>query len=243
MVGLIGFGRFGKLTSRYLARDLPVRVHDRGGRGGEIEKIGAVPVSLQEACRQEIVILSVPISALESVLKSVRDHLRADSLVVDVCSVKTYPDRWMRELLPPSVAYLPTHPMFGPDSAADRLQGRKIVLCPGRVAPERYACIKSFLEKKGLAVIETSPEAHDREIAVSLALTHFIGRSLSRFGAENLRIDTEGYRRLLHILGVVENDTWQLFSDMNRFNPYAGEARASFLSAMGEIEARLKEKN
>jgi prephenate dehydrogenase len=48
-----------------------------------------------------------------------------------------------------------------------------------------------------------------------------IGRTLSEYGASPLDIDTEGYKRLLHILEVVERDTWQLFQDMHHYNPYA----------------------
>jgi prephenate dehydrogenase len=55
-----------------------------------------------------------------------------------------------------------------------------------------------------------------------------------------LDIDTEGYKRLLHVLGVVENDTWQLFEDMNRYNPYATETRQAFLNAVEKIHAKLK---
>ena len=64
---------------------------------------------------------------------------------------------------------------------------------------------------------------HDEQIATSLALTHLIGRTLSESGATQLDIDTEGYKRLLHILEVVERDTWQLFTDMHHYNPYAGK--------------------
>ena len=88
-------------------------------------------------------------------------------------------------------------------------------------------------------IYETTPEEHDRQIADSLALTHYIGRSLKAFGAQALDIDTEGYQRLLHILGVVENDTWQLFEDMNRYNPYAADRRESFRQALADIEGRL----
>ena len=35
----------------------------------------------------------------------------------------------MQELLPQDVSILATHPIFGPDSAADSLKGRKIALC------------------------------------------------------------------------------------------------------------------
>ena len=160
-------------------------------------------------------------------------------MVVDVCSVKALPVQWMCDILPATIPILATHPMFGPDSAADALTGRKIVLCPVRLPPERYACIRDYLAAKGLVLMETTPEAHDRQIAVTLALTHFIGRSLSRFGAPALDIDTEGYQRLRHILGVVENDTWELFQDMHGYNPFAAQTRRAFIAAMGEIEAAL----
>jgi prephenate dehydrogenase len=240
MIGVFGFGRFGRLMARYLAQDFPVSVCDTGGKTEAIAAVGARPATLEQTAGQKIVILSVPISAIVEMIGRIGPHLESGALVVDVCSVKVLPDRWLAEQLPPDIGYLPTHPMFGPDSAADALEARKIVLCPGRVEARRYASIRSYLEKRGLVVIETTPEAHDREIAVSLALTHFIGRSLSRFGAGPLRIDTEGYKRLLHILGVVENDTWELFSDMNRYNPYADEIRERFKGAMGEIEERLE---
>jgi prephenate dehydrogenase len=38
---------------------------------------------------------------------------------------------------------------------------------------------------------------------------------------------------------VVENDTWQLFEDMNRFNPYAADARRRFMQAVATIESNL----
>jgi prephenate dehydrogenase len=88
-------------------------------------------------------------------------------------------------------------------------------------------------------VIETTAENHDRQIAVSLSLTHFIGRSLAAFGAEPLDIDTEGYKRLMHILGVVSHDTIQLFEDMHAYNPFAKQKRQDFIDAMTAIHERL----
>jgi prephenate dehydrogenase len=238
MIGIIGYGRFGQLTARYLAEDCQVRVSSRRALpAGNDQSIQSA--SLEEVCRQKIVIPTVPISALREVLKKMAPLLKPDAVVADVCSVKTYPVQWMEELLPESVGILATHPMFGPDSAAESLENMKIALCPVRIDRKRFDKIKAYLESHGLIVIETTPEQHDREIAVSLALTHFIGRSLSGFGARPLKIDTEGYKRLLHILEVVENDTWQLFVDMHRYNPYAKETRESFLQAMRNIELEL----
>jgi prephenate dehydrogenase len=241
MIGLIGYGRFGRLTVRTLSAKFEIVVYTRSqDKKDDIAAAGGRLVSLEAACAQKVVILCVPISAMQETLKQIAPLLRPDAIVADVCSVKVYPVRWMKELLPASVDILATHPMFGPDSAAQSVAGYKIVLCPERIRPERYEKIKRVLVDTGLKLIETSADQHDRKIAVSLSLTHFIGRSLAEFGAEPLDIDTEGYKRLLHILGVVNNDTWQLFHDMHCFNPYAVTTRQQFMEAMARVHSKIE---
>jgi prephenate dehydrogenase len=239
MIGIIGYGRFGELAARYLADDYDVLVCSRRQLILDGVNKRICVADLAEVCRQKIVIPAVPISVFRNKLKQMAPLLSPDTLVIDVCSVKAYPVKWMTELLPPSVSILATHPMFGPDSASNSLEGMKIALCKVRVADKLFAKIKSYLSSKGLTLIDTTPENHDRQIAVSLALTHFIGRSLSNFGAKELEIDTEGYKRLLHILGVVEHDTWQLFVDMTHYNPFAKEVREEFMQAMERINSEL----
>jgi len=238
MIGIIGYGRFGRLTARYFSEIYPVVVFNRS-EIVEKKRKRIRHAALEEVCRQAVVVLCVPISHMRDLLKQIAPLLGRDALVVDVCSVKTQPVRWMEEALPPSVSILATHPMFGPDSAADALSGHKIVLCPVRIDTGLFNEISKGLSEKGLVVLEATPEEHDRQIAVTLALTHFIGRSLAKFGADDLPIDTEGYKRLRHILGVVENDTWQLFKDMHAFNPYAKGIREEFIGAMQQIDSQL----
>ena len=240
MIGIIGYGRFGELAAKYLAADTDVFVNSSRKELPGVDDLRIHLASLEEVCRQKIVIPAVPISAFKNTLERIAPLLNSNALVVDVCSVKEKPVKWMQEVLPDTVSILATHPMFGPDSAADTLEGMKIALCRVRIEEAVYDKIKTYLETKGLIVIDTTAEIHDRQIAVSLALTHFIGRSLSQFGAGDLEIDTEGYKRLLHILDVVEHDTWQLFGDMHRFNPYAKETRAAFMDAIAQINSDLE---
>lgn len=239
MIGIIGYGRFGRLTARYLAEDFKVYVHNRSTIDPKSTPDNVHITDLEQVCRQDYLILAVPISGFQAILKQINPLLKPGTIVIDVCSVKVYPVQWMKALLPDNVSILATHPMFGPDSAAESLVGMKLAYCNVRLDDARYQKIKSYLKSKNLMVIETSPEDHDRQIAITLALTHFIGRSLSAFGADQLQVDTEGYKRLLHILEVVENDTWQLFLDMNRYNPYAREVRNSFIKAMRKIDREL----
>ncbi len=239
-IGIIGFGRFGKLITKYLSEDKKVYVFSRSGKDKEIKKSNGVPSSLKEVCKKDIVIPCVPISKFESILKKIKNLLKSNSLVVDVCSVKEYPAGIMKKILPEKTGILATHPMFGPDSAAETVKGSKIVLCKVRISDDKYKKIKSYLEKKGLIVIESTPERHDKEIAKTLILTHFIGRGLIDFGAKNLDMDTEGYKRLMNILDMVKNDTEQLFEDINRYNKYSKEIRKNFMKSLGKIDKRLE---
>ena len=238
-IGLIGFGRFGQLSVKYLSRDFPVFVSSRSAPADAIRSVGGEPASLEEVCRKDIVIPTVPISTFEETIKTIAPLLRRN-LLVDACSVKEYPVEIMTRFVPEDTQILATHPMFGPDSAGESLAGQKIVLSQVRIQPDRYQQIRSYLQGLGLQVIETTPANHDRQIARSQVLTHFIGRGLSLFGAQAVEIDTEGYKRLLTILEIVGNDTSQLFSDLNKYNKYAPETRQAFIRALTAIDRDLQ---
>lgn len=239
-VGLIGFGRLGRLLTRHFARDARFFVHDPKPRPREVRALGATPADLRTACAQDVVVLCVPMGKFESVARRVAPLLRRDALVIDACSVKEMPVRVMKRLLPRSVSILATHPNFGPDSAADSLDGRKLAVCPVRIAPALKRRVYRAWRAKGLDIVEMTPADHDRKMASSLVLTHFIGRALIAFGAEPTGMDTEGYKRLLRILQTVQNDSWELFADMNRFNRSAGPTRRRFLKALRAVDARVR---
>ncbi len=239
-VGIIGFGRLGKLLAKALARDFKVVVYDTLPLKSEVEKLGATWGDLSTMANQDLIIPAVPISQFESVIKNLSPLVKAGTIVVDVCSVKEFPAQIMQKYLPAHASILATHPMFGPDSATDSFFGRKLVLCPVRIPDDKYQSIKRYLQEQGLTLIETTPEHHDEEISQSLLLAHFIGRGLIEYGATDLQIDTKGYRRLMRILSTVENDTWQLFLDMNRYNRFAAQSRARLLAALKNIDNKVQ---
>ena len=237
-IGIIGFGRFGQLLVNHLTPDFSVAVNSQSSDGDIIRGTGAIPVSLEEVCARDVVIPAVPISAFEETISDIAP-LIDDVLVVDVCSVKEYPVTIMQKYLPETTGIIATHPMFGPDSAWSTLAGQKIVVSQIRCDDSVFDCIKTYLWNKKLQVIETTPEEHDRQIARTQILTHFIGRGMSQFKAIPFEIDTEGYKRLLKILDVVENDTEQLFRDMNWYNRFDKEAREEFIRALQQIHKEV----
>jgi prephenate dehydrogenase len=239
-VGLIGFGRLGKLIAKNLAQDAELFIYDKIDHSAEIKSINAHVATLEEVCQCPIIIPFVPMSSLENLLKEMKSLINKKALVIDVCSVKSEPVRWMKQHLPNEVSILGTHPMFGPDSAKSTLFGSKIVVCPVRIEEKALADIIGYLETHGLKVIQSTPDEHDKQIAHSLLLTHFLGRTLMDFGAESLSIDTKGYRRLMKILETVENDSWQLFEDMNKYNPYAEDTRQSFIESLLAVDKKVR---
>lgn len=239
-IGIIGFGRLGALLTRHFAGEHEIKVFDTRPAARKVRALGASPAALAEVCAQEVVVPCVPIAQFEPLLRRIRGLLRPGALVVDVCSVKEHPVRVMKRLLPRSVEILATHPNFGPDSAAESLSGRQIAVCKVRIGRSRYAAVKRAFERKGLTLVEMTPREHDRRMASSLVLTHFIGRGLLEFGARPTGIDTEGYKRLLRILQTVQNDSAQLFRDMNRFNAFAPAMRRRFLAALSRVDKRVR---
>lgn len=237
-VGLIGRGRLGKLIEHYLCQDVDLLVYEEDPQRQSPRFHG----SLLDVCQRPIVIAAVQISALPSLLESIAPLLPSGALFVDVCSVKQRPMQEMKNKLPPHVQILGTHPMFGPDSAAHTLFGSKIVLCRERVEDQLYQNLVRYLEGVGLNVIETDPREHDRQISHSLLITHLIGRTLMQFQAKPLGIDTKGYRRLMKILSVVENDSFELFQDMINQNPEALETIHSFQKAMDQVLSKAIQK-
>ena len=191
-IGIVGFGRFGKLAADYLCKDFKVYVYDRGKTIINSDNKNIIPAAIDKVCAGDIVILAVPISEFENALLEIKNLLKKGSLVIDVCSVKERPAKLMKKLLPKNVQILATHPIFGPDSAKDSVRGRKIVLCRTRISEEFYRKIKENLENAGLIVIEATPEEHDREIAKTLLLTHFIGRGLMEVGGWKVEADFDG---------------------------------------------------
>ena len=99
-VGILGFGRLGKLLAKNLTQDATVSVFDTSLDLEEVKKFGATAASLEEVCKSKILILCVPISQITLVANQIKELVTPDTLVVDVCSVKVHPMEELTSILP-----------------------------------------------------------------------------------------------------------------------------------------------
>jgi prephenate dehydrogenase len=238
-LGIYGLGRFGRFYAELLSRYAAVKACSRNPEAPLPP--GVRRVDEAELCDQPVIILCVAISGLREVLQRLAPRLKPDTLVMDTCSVKSMPVRWMEELLPPAVKILATHPMFGPDSARGGIEGLPMILHPVRLGSSELAGWRRFFERMGLSVQLMEPELHDRQAAFTQGLTHYLGRVLAELELEPSRIASLGYRKLLEIIEQTCNDSWQLFYDLQQYNPYTREMRDRLAASLGKVKRRLDE--
>lgn len=143
-IGVVGFGRFGQFVAKTLQKYARVVATSRSDYTEIARDMGVkyVPLANPEAFFGEgldVVVLGVSIMSFESTLKNLVPHIRSEvakravngitlgPLFVDVLSVKEHARTLMLDLLPAECDILCTHPMFGPDSGKDGLQGLRFV--------------------------------------------------------------------------------------------------------------------
>lgn len=237
-IGIYGLGRFGSFFAKCFAHhDHEVAAYSLNPKA-PIEKVAFV--TEDEVLSSDVLIFCVAISSFEKVLKRVGNRIRKPTIVLDTCSVKTYPAKWMIDNIK-GTTIIPTHPMFGPDSGKDGVKGLLMVLCPFDIENEDYQKIKKEFEDWGLVVREMSAREHDKQAAYSQGVTHFVGRMLERLEMKPTEIATVGYKNLMTIVEQTCNDPLKLFYDLQRFNPYAKEMRLKIQVAIEGILNALEE--
>lgn len=236
-LGIIGFGAFGRLAASHLANRFAVVVHDSHVDPAAISAAGCLPVDLVVAAAADVVLIAVPVQAMESVIMAIAPHVRAGATVIDVASVKLLPSQWLSRHIPDTTHIVATHPLFGPQSAARGLSALPLVVCP--IRGERHLRVAALGEELGLHVVVTTAEEHDREMAYVQGLTHLIGRSLVQMGIPDEMLKTQSYQHLLDLTGLIGNDSFDLFSAIQTLNPFAREVVEDFVARADDLLQQL----
>ncbi|MEW6674231.1 MAG: prephenate dehydrogenase/arogenate dehydrogenase family protein [Thermodesulfobacteriota bacterium] len=193
------------------------------------------------ARKSDVVMLSVPLSAIEPICREIGTVLSPSQLLMDICSLKESVLKCM--LAVPSVQVAGTHPLFGP--ATESLQGQNIIICPGR-GTDRLQWLEELFRAGGAVLTRMDPAEHDRHMSLVQGLTHFLtivmGRTLQKLDLrphDALKVATPVFRIQLDIIGRLFAQDLELFRDLIRNNPHMGETLKTFMTALDESRREL----
>ncbi len=223
-----GKGLMGRWFRRFFeSQGLTVLVADRH-----------TPQTPQEVARlADVVVLSVPIPQVALVAQQVAPHLRHGSALMDLTSVKVEPVAAMLAHFPGEV--VGTHPLFGPGTKS--IKGRTVVLCPGR-GEHWLNWLRDFLLEAGAQVKITSPQEHDRLMALVQGLAHFVlialGATFRHLGADLKELEdfaTPTFRTMLDLTRHHLSQDAILYACIQLQN----QANLTVLSGFEEVVQRL----
>lgn len=238
-VGIIGFGRFGKVLTNILQKGFQVRVYDPVD---QVPISGVEFVDLDTVLEESILFVAVPIKAFETVITEIAPKLGKSTTVIDVCSVKIYPVEIMKKHLPESTGIIATHPLFGPDSfnSGGTL---KMMMNATRDIHGQFNFWTRYFSGQGIQIVNIDPETHDRLASQTQGVTHFLGRTLKEYGIHKTAMDTQGFRDLLDLVDQTCNDTWELYTDLQSYNPYTKAMIRKLGKAVQTMTAKLDANN
>ncbi|QDH25586.1 prephenate dehydrogenase/arogenate dehydrogenase family protein [Neokomagataea tanensis] len=168
----------GQLAERLIVMDKEPAVLKRIEELGLADSVTTEPAMAEEA---DCVVVSVPVRAIENVVRSLSPHLRPGTIITDVASVRGELDSSILSLLPHGVEYVPSHPMAGtefsgPDAGfAELFENRWALLIPTpETAPWACGKMQNFWEFCGARVKFIKADEHDRICAMVSHLPHLL---------------------------------------------------------------------
>jgi prephenate dehydrogenase len=234
VVGIIGgTGGMGRWFARMLSKD-GYKVHVCGRR----TRLGLH--DLVALCN--VIVVSVPIAATAEVIRKVGPMMSADSLLMDLTSLKKEPVDLMLSCSRAEI--IGCHPLFGPQ--LKDIRGQNVVLCPAR-GDKWLPWLKVILEKKGLIVIEKTPAEHDEMMAIVQVLNHLntvsLGLALATAGielAEINKLSTPIFQIKMEIVKKVFTENPGLYTDIIAQNPATMNMLDLYGKTLADISALVQ---
>jgi prephenate dehydrogenase len=236
-VGIIGLGSFGTFVASLLAKHGNVRLYGFDTQT-EHTPAGVERADFATVAQADVLLLAIPLDSYPDVLEKLKTQIRPETLVVDICSVKVYPTDFLRTHLPNHPNLLVTHPLFGPQTAANGLKGHRLIVTESRGALAKH--IVDFCEHNlQLEVHHMSAEEHDKAMAHIHALTFFLARGLANLQLKDETLITPSYRMITDLVRFDHTHTDDLFRTIQLGNPFAKQVRQQVVQSFASLDASL----
>lgn len=192
-VALIGLGLIASSMGHAMKRDGLAReivgfaktqeTRETALKLGFVDRVAESAADVVE--QADLVVICVPVGAMESVAREIGPRLKAGATVTDVGSVKQAVIDLVGPHLPKSVHFVPGHPLAGTEHSgpsagfADLFKNRWNILTPieGR-DDTAVADLRKFWEEMGANVEIMTPDHHDLVLAVTSHAPHLIAYTM-----------------------------------------------------------------
>ena len=170
-----GGGRMGRwLVRHFLSRGHNIRISDiRTVEAAAFAESVGVSFSEDnsEAIRDaDLTVVSTPITVASRVLREISPSVKEGSIVAEISSLKSHVVPVLLEMAGRHINPLSIHPLFGP--GLKKLEEEKIALIPIVDPSSEADSVNRFFP--GAKVIVVEAEEHDRAMALTLCLPHFL---------------------------------------------------------------------
>ena len=203
----------------------------------------------------DLVLISTPLSGFESVVNSIKDHLKSGSILTDTSSVKKGPNEIIKKIKLNNISWIPSHPVAGTEKSgpmagfSELFKNRWTILSPEPdVKKEDVKKVSDLWESMGSKVKIMSISEHDQILSLTSHLPHVIAYNIvktSMTNGEKLKNDIIRYSAggLRDFTRIAASDPimWKdIFIDNSELIIYAID---NFIKNLTEFKNAIKEKD
>lgn len=226
IIGVIGYGKFGRVVCEYIFPKNTIIVYSNNLSGVTLAENCSEAKSIEDLVNQsDIIIPAVPIRKFEEVIMNISKNTTLEKIILDVCSVMEYPVNIMTKYLPKNSGILATHPMFGPNSIQknnNKINGLKIVLSNVSLKESLYNDFKNYFSQLGLQIVSLTPGEHDEYSAKSQFFALLVGELAQNLKLNRTPIDTPGANAIFDSLIFMGMDR-KIIEDMIEYNTFCNK--------------------
>lgn len=196
LIGLGGIGASVGLAYQHVEQGDVVWGYDIDpeAQRGALE-IGAIdqPAESVAACADaDMIVLATPLQAVPEILQQLAPHLRPETVITDVVSLKQPVLAWAQQHLPYPHRFVGGHPIAGTErhgyqvARADLFRGAVWVLTPTpETDPDAVARVEQLVRLLSAIPVRLNAAQHDREFALLSFVPHCLAFSLAALHAEH----------------------------------------------------------
>ena len=195
----------------------------------------------------DMVAVSTPIQATPKIVLEVAPHLKKEAILFDLASIKKDVLPALEKAQTYNIHALSLHPMFGP--GAKTVKNKNILVIPvTRKTEVLDVVLKPFLLDGAKIVFVEDAETHDKMVALTLALPHFLnmvfGGVLASAGIEIEKIKSFGgstFRFQLMLTEEVFQEDPKLYAEIQTNNKYFPQILEKLVRQVEELKKTVLE--